>query len=425
MSEILLNAIQVVRASKFSFCKFVSANDAGTTGAHQAGLYIPKNSYKLLFDNPGVKGQNMERMAQISWPTDSTSQCSLKYYGGGTRDEYRITRLGTHFKEGELVILCKMTDDQYFGFKLADGFQIDLFLKEFDIERKETNSLIPLDHLIDETHIAEETQSGFLPGNQLPVSKASEIKSASFKPKAHILTLLGEELIKDPVMAIYELIKNSYDADSKSVLVYFQNITDHDNANIVVIDSGTGMTEEVLQNVWLEPGTAFRKPLDGYGKRMMARSPIFHRIPMGEKGVGRFAVHKLGSKIKLISRPCEVILDEKGNFKEKKLLDYEISVEIDWHAFTQSKYLSEVSIKYIKNTDKDSFLFKKESGTYIKISSLKEIWNRGMARKLKRHTLAMTSPKSDPLKFQIDLNFYNNWLKFRTSKLCGLRIDYA
>jgi hypothetical protein len=38
-----------------------------------------------------------------------------------------------------------------------------------------------------------------------------ETNRKHFKPKAHILRLLGEELIKNPVMAIYELIKNSYD----------------------------------------------------------------------------------------------------------------------------------------------------------------------------------------------------------------------
>ena len=42
-----------------------------------------------------------------------------------------------------------------------------------------------------------------------------------FKPKAHILRLLGEELIKSPIMAIYELVKNSYDADSSFVNVTF------------------------------------------------------------------------------------------------------------------------------------------------------------------------------------------------------------
>jgi hypothetical protein len=142
-------------------------------------------------------------------------------------------------------------------------------------------------------------------GEQI-ISKVTINVASTFKPKAHILTLLGEELIKSPVMAIYELIKNGYDADAKNVDVLFENIEDFQKAKIVVVDSGTGITEEVLENVWFEPGTDFRKPISIEGIRQIKRSPIFKRIPMGEKGVGRFAVHKLGNKIKLISRAASV-----------------------------------------------------------------------------------------------------------------------
>ncbi len=92
---------------------------------------------------------------------------------------------------------------------------------------------------------------------------------STFKPKAHILILLGEELIKSPVMAIYELIKNGYDADSKKVEVKFENIEDIDNAQINITDYGTGITKEVLENVWFEPGTDGdgRKPIDRRARR--------------------------------------------------------------------------------------------------------------------------------------------------------------
>ncbi|GEN69212.1 EcoRII N-terminal effector-binding domain-containing protein [Chryseobacterium rhizosphaerae] len=410
MSDTLNTAINTVKTSKFSFCKFTSANDAGTTGAHQGGLYIPKNSYKLLFDEPGVKGQNKERFAEITWSNGVTSKCCLKYYGGGTRNEYRITRLGTHFKEGELVIICQKSVNEYFGFKISDEAEKDTFLKEFEIEKQHTNALIPYGPNISELQQQKPSENESQYEIELFPSGETEVLTASFRPKAHILTLLGEELIKDPVMAIYELIKNSYDADAKKVEVHFNDILNPKLANIIVKDSGTGMKEEVLRDVWLEPGTAFRKPFDEFGKRMIIRSPLFKRVPMGEKGVGRFAVHKLGNKIQLISRPAELVFDDKGDVIESKLLDYEVEIEIDWKVFTQSSYLSEIHIEYKKNTDKKSFYFQNNSGTYIRISDLKETWNRGMARQLKRHTLAMISPKNDPQKFQIDLNFYNNWL---------------
>lgn len=233
---------------------------------------------------------------------------------------------------------------------------------------------------------------------------------STFKPKANILILLGEELIKSPVMAIYELIKNSYDADSREVSVKFENIEDVDNAQITITDFGTGIKREVLENVWFEPGTDFRKPINSDGTRQLKRSPIFWRIPMGEKGVGRFAVHKLGHTIKLTSRPADVIKDQLGKAQSINLLNYEITVEIDWRSFSQSKYLDDVKINWQINTNPETFIFQNTHGTQIKIGDLKEPWSRGMARQLKRQTISMLSPKNDPNKFEIKLDFGNWWL---------------
>ncbi|SIQ06476.1 sensor histidine kinase [Chryseobacterium sp. RU33C] len=233
---------------------------------------------------------------------------------------------------------------------------------------------------------------------------------STFKPKAHILILLGEELIKSSVMAIYELIKNSYDADSKGAFVKFENIEDLEKASITITDSGTGITKEVLEEVWFEPGTDFRKPLNSDGSRKIKRSPIFWRVPMGEKGVGRFAVHKLGHTIKLISRPAEIILDEVGKAKSINLLDYEVVVEIDWRSYSQSKYLEDVKINWEVKKNSETFHFKNSHGTEIIIGNLKEPWSRGMARQLKRQTISMLSPKNDPNKFDIKLDFGNWWL---------------
>lgn len=238
---------------------------------------------------------------------------------------------------------------------------------------------------------------------------SEEIKIKHFKPKAHILRLLGDELIKSPVMAIYELVKNSYDADSSYVNVKFLDVDDENSSIISIEDDGTGLTEEVIENVWLEPGTDYRKPIDNEGNRIVNRSPIYKRVPMGEKGVGRFAVHKLGNKITLISRPSKVFTDEKGN-KTKVVLDYEITLTIDWKVFSQSKYLEDIPISWNVEKDNAKFHFQNNAGTLIQISSLKEPWTRGMARSLKRNTVSMLSPKNDENKFVINLDFGNDWL---------------
>ena len=238
-----------------------------------------------------------------------------------------------------------------------------------------------------------------------------EHKEKHFNPKAHILNLLGDELIKSPVMAIYELVKNSYDADAEKVNVYFRNIDDIEEASIIIEDFGTGMTNEIIENVWLEPGSDYRKPVDvNTGIRQIKKSPIYQRVPMGEKGVGRFAVHKLGSKILLITRPLLIQTDENNVIIKRELADYEIQLYINWKDFSQSKHLSDVPIKWKIIRELESFRFKEQSGTYIHLSGLKETWTKAMARQLKGQTLSMLSPKVKETSFRINLNFDNQWL---------------
>lgn len=62
-----IQAIQSVLNSQLAYCKFLSANDTGLTGGHQAGIYISKPSIPILFDEPGKKGHNKEKWVKIKW----------------------------------------------------------------------------------------------------------------------------------------------------------------------------------------------------------------------------------------------------------------------------------------------------------------------------------------------------------------------
>ncbi|MBC5842628.1 sensor histidine kinase [Flavobacterium sp. F-380] len=238
------------------------------------------------------------------------------------------------------------------------------------------------------------------------------LKEKHFNPKAHILTLLGNELIKSPIMAIYELVKNSYDADAENVSVRFRDIEDLSKAVIIIEDDGIGMTSEILEDVWLEPGSDFRKPINKEtGLRQIIKSSVFGRIPMGEKGVGRFAVHKLGSEIFLVTRPLLIKFKEnRSEILSSELANYEIHLYINWKDFNQSKHLSEVPIKWKIKKDLNEFRFKEKSGTYIRLSGLKETWTKGMAKDLKGQVISMLSPKIKENSFKINLNFNNDWL---------------
>lgn len=148
MNNLVNCVIESVSKSKTSFCKFISANDAGSTGAHQEGFYIPKNSISLMFDSPRLKGKNDERLITIKWQNDFETQSRFIYYGQGTRNEYRLTRFGRGFPflteehVGDLFILSHIDGDYYEGFILETDEDIEEFFAAYNLSSNATNQLI-------------------------------------------------------------------------------------------------------------------------------------------------------------------------------------------------------------------------------------------------------------------------------------------
>ena len=116
--------------------------------------------------------------------------------------------------------------------------------------------------------------------NLLNPRSSSRSVEAAFKPRARMLQLLGDQWIRDANIAVFELLKNAYDADATNVTVTIHEIERPDEASIVVEDDGSGMTFETVLNVWLEPGTDHRARQKSAGHR----SPRHGRLPMGGKG---------------------------------------------------------------------------------------------------------------------------------------------
>lgn len=151
MENIAQKVISDTAKSEQIFCKFLSANDTGETGGHQSGIYIPKNSISLIFDTPGEKGKNKEYFSKIKWQDDFETEAHFKYYGQGTRNEYRITGFGCGFPflqsefTGSLVVLLKQKDKSYKGYVLNTDEEINYFLDYFGITPTETNRLINIE----------------------------------------------------------------------------------------------------------------------------------------------------------------------------------------------------------------------------------------------------------------------------------------
>lgn len=148
MENIALTVIADTANSEKVFCKFLSANDTGETGGHQSGIYIPKNSISLIFDAPGEKGQNKETFNKIKWQDNFETDAHFKYYGQGTRNEYRITGFGRNFPflkseyTGSLLVILKQKNGEYKGYVLETEQDIEYFLDYFGITPIETNQLL-------------------------------------------------------------------------------------------------------------------------------------------------------------------------------------------------------------------------------------------------------------------------------------------
>jgi len=205
---------------------------------------------------------------------------------------------------------------------------------------------------------------------------------ANFRPRARLLLQLGDQLIKNESIAILELVKNCYDAGASYAKIEMEKLNQGDGI-IVVEDDGCGMDLEIIKSVWLEPGSDYKVKL----KKELKENDL-RRVPLGEKGIGRFSVHKLGESIQLISK-----------MKGKN----EIEVNIDWTFFNSKKYdyIDQVPIE-IK--EREPIYFKgNKTGTYIKISNLRTVqWSETVLKDIYRSVNAFTTPFKTLDSFKVD-----------------------
>ena len=110
----------------------------------------------------------------------------------------------------------------------------------------------------------------------------TKVEPLPFKPRARIILQLGDQLIRNERIALFELVKNSYDADASEVKIILSHIESMDKGEIIVHDDGSGMSLNTVVNVWMEPGTDYRA--NQFQER--TRTPKFGRLPIGEKGIG-------------------------------------------------------------------------------------------------------------------------------------------
>lgn len=240
----------------------------------------------------------------------------------------------------------------------------------------------------------------------------SEDKKLKWRFDISTFRLIGRELITDRITALFELVKNCYDANATRVNVVFENVS-YDNAvvddttkevrvnpgsKVVIEDNGYGMSFEDIRDKWMVIGTA--------SKRTSPFSPRpFGRRCVGEKGIGRFAVDKLGDKVNIVTKKEE---DDRW-----------LNVEIDWNS-----YFNEVSpderehIRLFTDIEnKYDYLDRNEgsgvSGTKLIVSSVREFWSKDDISRFYKEANKIVSPYTllnPPFKIYITAREYG-WVE--------------
>lgn len=210
-------------------------------------------------------------------------------------------------------------------------------------------------------------ESGVPSGDRSP-----ELAPVAFRFHARAVAALGRDLVTNDVVAVMELVKNSYDALASRVDVRIRNAPDDGTSSrIQVEDDGHGMDYVTIRDVWCVVATPFRS------RQPVSRTGPPARPVTGEKGLGRLAAARLGSSVEVVTRA-------RGGPVLRFTVDWDRLVEADDPAGVGFA-VSELP----------AAAFDAEHGTRVSVGGLRSDWDEGRIDELRRHLARLVSPFSN------------------------------
>lgn len=228
--------------------------------------------------------------------------------------------------------------------------------------------------------------------------------SKPFKISTGLKDLIGRDLITDDFVAVFELVKNSFDAHANTVNIRFSN------NRIVISDDGKGMSRDDILNKWLF--IAYSAKQDGSeDKNYRRKKSESSRTFAGSKGVGRFSCDRLGSKLtlstKAIGEPVQTLVVDWTKYEQDPKTEFE----------TVNVVITETP-EFSHTLNPNS-----ETGTVLKIERLRADWDRDKLQGLKRELMKLINPftqrSSD---FQIRLRAKDQIAKDKSDKAYNLSL---
>ena len=251
----------------------------------------------------------------------------------------------------------------------------------------------------------------------------NKIIKIPFKVSARAGKLLGRENFSNPEGAIMELVKNSYDADAENCVVIFDvpvkemkdengnvyTLPDKENSILYIIDNGEGMEKQIVEDYWMQIGT---------GNKEQFHLSDNQRVKTGAKGIGRFALDRLGMQTDMwtVSKKSDKSegLFWKMNWEQFDDLERSIS-EIEAELTITEQLNLEHKIKELigsrlDNTEIGQYKFK--HGTILKISNLKDEWYSDEIDVVFQNLEALIPPKELNIPFHVFFNHLQEPLRY-------------
>lgn len=206
------------------------------------------------------------------------------------------------------------------------------------------------------------------------------MEELQFRISSALKDIIGRDLITDDNIAVFELVKNAYDAYATRVEITFENIYS-DTSKIIIKDNGKGMSLEDIKNKWLFVAYSAKKE-GTEDESFDYRDSIYQkRAFAGAKGIGRFSCDRLGKELLLEST------------KKNKNSTTEI-IATDWKLFEKDLKEEFVDVSVLHES-KDKSNYGLLHGTVLEISNLRSDWDRSKLLRLKRSLAKLINPKGD------------------------------
>lgn len=200
-------------------------------------------------------------------------------------------------------------------------------------------------------------------------------QKTSFKIHPRVFSALGADLVTNDVVAIIELVKNSYDAYATRVDIRFGRGGSGERW-MEVEDNGSGMTDKIIKNVWCTVATPYRQ-VHKYGLKGRKQRRV-----SGEKGLGRLATARLGRQMEVETRASNSPCWQFG---------------VDWKRLAKASSVGSYAIPLARATS----TLKANTGTKIRVSPLHADWDEDKVADLKENLSRLISPFQAAQDFEI------------------------